>query len=71
MMLAEITDTLHGNIHVGLAFGGAALGIGIATAAGLLAMSRNPGMFGKILVFMFIGIAMAEAWAIFAWFLIK
>ena len=71
MMLAEITDSLHGNIHVGLAFGGAALGIGIATAGGLVAMSRNPGMFGKILVFMFIGMALAEAWAIFAWFLIK
>lgn len=71
MMLAEMTDTLHGNIHVGLAFGGAALGIGIATAGGLIAMSRNPGMFGKILVFMFIGMALAEAWAIFAWFLIK
>ncbi|MGA3266181.1 MAG: ATP synthase F0 subunit C [Verrucomicrobiota bacterium] len=71
MMLAEMTDSLHGNIHVGLAFGGAALGIGIATAGGLIAMSRNPGMFGKILVFMFIGMALAEAWAIFAWFLIK
>jgi F0F1-type ATP synthase membrane subunit c/vacuolar-type H+-ATPase subunit K len=33
-------------------------------------MARNPGMFGKILVFMFIGMALAEAWAIFAWFLI-
>ena len=71
MMLAQVTESLHGNIHVGLAFGGAAIGIGIATAGGLTAMARNPGMFGKILVFMFIGMALAEAWAIFAWFLIK
>ena len=67
MMLAETT----GNIHIGLAFGGAAIGIGIATAGGVTAMARNPGMFGKILTFMFIGMALAEAWAFIAWFLVK
>ena len=39
MMLAEA----YGNIHIGLAFGGAAIGIGIASAGGVIAMSRNPG----------------------------
>lgn len=67
MILAEMT----GNVHVGLAFAGTAIATGLATGGGLIAMSRNPGMFGRILMFMFIGIALAEAWAIFAWFLIK
>ena len=65
MMLAETT----GNIHIGLAFGGAA--IGIATAGGVTAMARNPGMFGKILTFMFVGIALAEGWAVIAWLVVK
>ena len=66
MMLAETT----GNIHIGLAFGGAAIGIGIATAGGVTAMARNPGMFGKILTFMFVGMALAEGWAVIAWLVV-
>lgn len=71
MMLAETIGNLSGNLHIGLAFAGASIGIGIAAAGGVLAMSRNPGMFGKILTFMFIGMALAEAWAFIAWFLVK
>ena len=70
MMLAETTP-LTGNVHIGLAFGGAAIGIGIATAGGVIAMSRNPGMFGKILTFMFVGMALAEGWAVIAWLVVK
>ena len=66
MMLAEMT----GNIHIGLAFAGAAIAIGLSTAGGLMAMSRNPGMFGRILIFMFIGMALAEGWAVIAWFVV-
>jgi F-type H+-transporting ATPase subunit c len=66
MMLAEI----YGNVHIGLAFGGAAVGIGVATAGGVVAMSRNPGLFGRILVIMLLGIAMAEGMAILAWMVI-
>ena len=76
MMLAQAADALvgqnaHNNIHIGLAFGGAAIGIGIATAGGVVAMSRNPGMFGKILTFMFVGMALAEGWAVIAWLVVK
>ena len=46
-------------------------GLGIATAGGVIAMSRNPGMFGKILTFMFIGMALAEGWAVIAWLVVK
>ncbi|HXI73429.1 MAG TPA: ATP synthase F0 subunit C [Verrucomicrobiae bacterium] len=66
MMLAEA----YGNLHIGLAFGGAAIGIGIAAAGGVVAMSRNPGLAGKILTFMFIGMALAEGMAILAWIVI-
>jgi len=59
MMLAEA----YGNLHIGLAFGGAAIGI-------VIAMSRNPGLSGKILTFMFIGMALAEGMAILAWIVI-
>jgi F0F1-type ATP synthase membrane subunit c/vacuolar-type H+-ATPase subunit K len=66
-MLAEAV----GNIHIGLAFGGAAIGIGIAAAGGVIAMSRNPGLSGKILMFMFIGMALAEGMAFLSLVLIK
>ena len=72
MMLAEtVAPVIQGNVHIGLAFGGAAIGIGIATAGGVIAMSRNPGMFGKILTFMFVGMALAEGWAVIAWLVVK
>lgn len=58
------------NVMIGLAFGGAAVGIGIATAGGVTAMARNPGMFGKILTFMFVGMALAEGWAVIAWLVV-
>ena len=70
MMLAEAGEVIGKNIHIGLAFGGAAIGIGIAAAGGVVAMSRNPGMAGKILTFMFIGMALAEGMAILAWIVI-
>jgi F0F1-type ATP synthase membrane subunit c/vacuolar-type H+-ATPase subunit K len=70
MMLAQAVSNLGGNVHIGLAFGGAAIGIGIATAGGVTAMARNPGMFGKILTFMFVGMALAEGWAVIAWLVV-
>jgi len=66
MMLAE----MYGNVHIGLAFGGAAIGIGVACAGGLVAISRNPGLFGRIFVLMLLGMAMAEGMAILAWMVI-
>jgi F-type H+-transporting ATPase subunit c len=67
MMLAELT----GNIHIGLAFGGAAIGIGVAAAGGVMAIGRNPGAFGKVFTTMLIGMALAEGLAILAWIVIK
>jgi F0F1-type ATP synthase membrane subunit c/vacuolar-type H+-ATPase subunit K len=33
--------------------------------------SSRPGMFGKILTFMFVGMALAEGWAVIAWLVVK
>ena len=66
MMLAEI----YGNVHIGLAFGGAAIGIGLAAAGGVVAISRNPAQFGKIFMVLLLGMALAEGMAILAYVLI-
>jgi len=71
MMLAEIVPTLQGNVHVGLAFGGAAIGIGIAAAGATMAIGRNPAMFGRVVAIMILGIALAEGAAILAFVLGK
>jgi F-type H+-transporting ATPase subunit c len=75
MMLAQAAvqavPTLSGNVHVGLAFGGAAIGIGIAAAGATMAIGRNPGMFGRVVAIMILGIALAEGAAILAFVLGK
>jgi F-type H+-transporting ATPase subunit c len=73
-MLAEIatqTTYVFSDVKTGVALAGAAIGIGCATAGMLVAMSRNPGMFGRILTFWIIGMALAEGWAVIAWFVVK
>jgi F-type H+-transporting ATPase subunit c len=60
-----------GLVKTGIAMAGASVGIGCATAGALIAMSRNPGMMGRILLWMFIGMALAEGWAVIAWFVVK
>jgi len=71
MMLAELTGNLNGNVHIGLAFGGAAIGIGIAAAGAVVAIGRNPGTFGKVFTTMLIGMALSEGLAILAWIVVK
>ena len=66
MMLAEI----YGNLHIGLASAGAAIGIGIAALGAEQAIGRNPGVFGKVFTVMLIGMALAEGLAILAYFLV-
>jgi F-type H+-transporting ATPase subunit c len=73
MILAELTQTTYdlSDVKTGVAMAGASIGIGCATAGALVAMSRNPGMMGRILLWMFIGMALAEGWAVIAWFVVK
>lgn len=66
-MLAEIS----GNIHVGLAALGGALGVGFIGMKASEAVGRNPGASTKILVQSILAIAFAEAIVFYALFLVK
>jgi F-type H+-transporting ATPase subunit c len=67
MMLAELT----GNLHVGLAAIGSAIGVGIIGMKAAEAVGRNPGASGKILTQAIISSALAEGIIFFAIFLAK
>jgi F-type H+-transporting ATPase subunit c len=60
-----------GNIHIGLAALGAALGVGMIGAKASEAVGRNPGAATKILVQAILAIAFAEGIVFFAIFLAK
>ena len=66
-MLAELT----GNLHVGLAALGAALGVGFIGMKASEAVGRNPGAATKILVQSILAIAFAEAIVFYALFLVQ
>ncbi len=66
-MLAEMT----GNLHVGLAALGAALGVGFIGMKASEAVGRNPGAATKILVQSILAIAFAEAIVFYALFLVS
>ncbi len=65
-MELEAAKVLAMAIAVGLGVFGPGLGIGLIVSKALEAMGRNPEVAGKIQATMFIGIAFAEALAIFA-----
>lgn len=66
-MLAEMS----GNVHVGLAALGAALGVGFIGMKASEAVGRNPGAATKILVQSILAIAFAEAIVFYALFLVR
>jgi len=66
-MLAEMT----GNLRVGLAALGAAIGVGFIGMKASEAVGRNPGASTKILVQAILAIAFAEAIVFYAIFLEK
>ena len=66
-MLAELT----GNLHVGLAALGAAVGVGFIGMKASEAVGRNPGAATKILVQSILAIAFAEAIVFYALFLVQ
>jgi F-type H+-transporting ATPase subunit c len=57
---------INGSITLGLAGAGAAIGVGLVGAKAAEAVGRNPGAFGNILTIGIIGMALAEAIAIYA-----
>ena len=60
-----------GNITVGLAALGAAIGVGLIGGAASTAVGRNPGASTKIMVQAILGIAFAEAIVFYALFLVQ
>jgi F-type H+-transporting ATPase subunit c len=62
---------LGGNVHVGLAACGAAIGVGLIGMAASTAVGRNPGAATKILVQSILSIAFAEAIVFYALFLVR
>ena len=72
-MLAQAAETavrgMGGNIHIGLAALGAALGVGLIGMKASEAVGRNPGAATKILVQAILSTAFAEGIVFFAIFL--
>jgi F-type H+-transporting ATPase subunit c len=66
-----LAEGLTGNLHVGLAALGAALGVGFIGMKASEAVGRNPGAATKILVQAILAIAFAEAIVFYAIFLVK
>ena len=66
-MLAEIS----GNLHVGLAALGAAIGVGFIGMGASEAVGRNPGASTKVLIQSILAIAFAEAIVFYALILVK
>jgi len=66
-MLAQTT----GNIHIGLAALGAAIGVGLIGMKASEAVGRNPGAATKILVQAILSTAFAEGIVFFAIYLAK
>jgi F-type H+-transporting ATPase subunit c len=73
-ILAQTTPSLTGSmsaVEVGLAAGGAAIGIGAVGAGASQAVGRNPGAIGIILAVSFAIIAVSEGTFILVAFVLK
>ena len=71
MLMPMLAEGLAGNVHVGLAALGAAIGVGLIGMKASEAVGRNPGASTKILVQAILAIAFAEAIVFYAIFLVK
>ena len=71
MMMVPMLAELSGNVHVGLAALGAAIGVGFIGMKASEAVGRNPGAATQILVQSILAIAFAEAIVFYALFLVK
>ena len=70
-MLHPLFAEMTGNLHVGLAALGAAIGVGLIGMKASDAVGRNPGASTKILVQSILAIAFAEAIVFYALFLVR
>ena len=65
-ILAQATAGLGGSVTLGGAGLGAGIGVGLVGAKAAEAVGRNPGAFGRVLTVAILGMALAEAIAIYA-----
>ena len=65
-VIAEGAKGIGAGIPLAGAGAGAAIGVGLVGAKAAEAVGRNPGAFGKVLTISIIGMALAEAIAIYA-----
>lgn len=63
---AAAASGISGSFTLAIAGAGAAVGIGLIGAKAVEAVGRNPGAFGRVLTLGIIGMALAEAIAIYA-----
>ena len=63
---AAAAGGVSGNFALAIAGAGAAVGVGLIGMKAVEAVGRNPGASGKVLVQSIIGMALAEAIAIYA-----
>ena len=66
ILIATASAGLGGNFTVGMAGIGAGIGVGLVGAKAAEAVGRNPGAFGIVLTLAILGMALAEAIAIYA-----
>jgi len=71
MSIPILAAEVVGNLHVGLAALGAAVGVGLIGGRASDAVGRNPGASTKIMVQAILAIAFAEAIVFYALFLVK
>jgi len=71
MTMMPLLAELSGNLHVGLAALGAAVGVGFIGMKASEAVGRNPGAATKVLVQSILAIAFAEAIVFYALFLVR
>jgi F-type H+-transporting ATPase subunit c len=65
-ILAQAAAQLGGSVTLGGAGLGAGIGVGLVGAKAAEAVGRNPGAFGRVLTVAILGMALAEAIAIYA-----
>ncbi len=63
---AVATGGITGSFTLAVAGAAAAIGIGMIGAKAVEAVGRNPGAFGKVMTLAILGMALAEAIAIYA-----
>jgi F-type H+-transporting ATPase subunit c len=64
-------EGMTGNIHIGLAALGSAIGVALVGMKASEAVGRNPGAFGRIITLAVLGMALSEAIVFYAIYLAK